>query len=82
MPAKIEAFTAETFAQGVNGAAFQFLPDGRILLAEKNGRIRIVGKDGRLSEPLAGMPPDMFTTGQSLFSAQRCSRCRSASSSH
>ena len=32
-PAKIETFTVETFAQGVNGAAFQFLPDGRILLA-------------------------------------------------
>src|SRR5438034_6799009 len=45
VPAKTEAFTVETFAQGVNGAAFQFLPDGRILLAERNGRIRIVGKD-------------------------------------
>jgi glucose/arabinose dehydrogenase len=69
-PAKIETFTVETFAQGVNGAAFQFLPDGRILVAEKNGRIRIVGKDGKVSEPLAGMPSDMFTTGQSVFSAQ------------
>src|SRR6187431_104588 len=52
VPAKVETFAVETFAQGVNGAAFQFLPDGRILLAEKNGRIRIVGKDGKLSEPL------------------------------
>jgi hypothetical protein len=58
--------------KGVNGAAFQFLPDGRILLAEKNGRIRIVGKDGKLSEPLAGMPSDMFTTGQSRI--QRATR--------
>jgi glucose/arabinose dehydrogenase len=70
VPAKTEAFTVETFAQGVNGAAFQFLPDGRILLAEKNGRIRIVGKDGKVSEPLAGMPADMFTAGQTVFSAQ------------
>jgi len=69
-PAKTEAFTAQTFAEGMNGAAFQFLPDGRILLAERNGRIRIVGKDGKLSEPLAGMPPDMYTTGQSLFSVE------------
>jgi aldose sugar dehydrogenase len=67
MPAKTEAFTVETFAQGVNGAAFQFLPDGRILLAERNGRIRIVGNDGKISEPLAGMPSDMYATGQSLF---------------
>ena len=70
MPAKVETFTVETFAQGVNGAAFQFLPDGRILLAEKNGRIRIIGKDGKLAEPLTGMPSDMFTAGQSVFSAQ------------
>jgi glucose/arabinose dehydrogenase len=70
MPTKVETFSVETFAQGTNGATFQFLPDGRILLAEKNGRIRIVGKDGKLSEPLAGMPADMFTTGQSVFSAQ------------
>jgi aldose sugar dehydrogenase len=69
-PAKTEAFTVQTFAEGLNGAAFQFLPDGRILLGERNGRIRIVGKDGKPSEPLAGMPADMYTTGQSLFSVQ------------
>ena len=68
-PAKTEAFAVQTFAEGVNGAWLQFLPDGRILLAEKNGRIRIVGKDGKASEPLAGMPSDMYTTGQSVFNA-------------
>ena len=30
-------------ASGTNGAAFQFLPDGRILLGERNGVIRIAG---------------------------------------
>src|SRR5512138_1381610 len=69
VPAKVETFAVETFAQGLNGATFQFLPDGRILLAEKNGRIRIVGKDGKVSEPLAGMPADTFGTGQSVYSA-------------
>jgi glucose/arabinose dehydrogenase len=69
-PSKTESFSIQTFAEGVNGAAFQFLPDGRILLGERNGRIRIVGKDGKLSEPLAGMPSDMVGTGQSLFSVQ------------
>lgn len=69
-PAKTEAFTVQTFAEGLNGAAFQFLPDGRILLGERNGRIRIIGKDGKPSEPLAGMPADMYATGQSLFSVQ------------
>ena len=69
-PAKTEAFTVQTFAEGLNGAAFQFLPDGRILLGERNGRIRIIGKDSKPSEPLAGMPADLYTTGQNLFSVQ------------
>ena len=69
-PAKTEAFTVQTFAEGFNGAAFQFLPDGRILLGERTGGIRIVGRDGKPSAPLAGMPADMYTTGQSLFSVQ------------
>jgi len=67
-PAKSETFAVETFAQGVNGAWFRFLPDGRIILAEKNGRIRIVGKGGEVGEPLAGMPSNMFTQGQALYS--------------
>jgi glucose/arabinose dehydrogenase len=33
-----------------------FLPDGRMLVTERPGRLRIVGRDGRLSEPLAGVP--------------------------
>ena len=70
-PAKPEAFVVETFATGTNGAGFQFLPDGRILLAERNGVIRIVGKDGTLSDPLTGMPSDMSKTGQSLYSVER-----------
>ncbi len=69
--ARTAAFTLETFATGTNGAGFQFLPDGRILLGERNGHIRIVAKDGTLSDPLAGMPPDMATAGQSLFSVER-----------
>lgn len=73
-PARTSAFTVETFATGTNGAGFQFLPDGRILLGERNGRIRIVGKDGTLSEPLAGMPADLATSGQSLFSVERDQR--------
>ncbi|MGH7316995.1 MAG: PQQ-dependent sugar dehydrogenase, partial [Candidatus Rokuibacteriota bacterium] len=32
------------------------LPDGRFLVTERPGRMRIVGRDGRLSEPLAGVP--------------------------
>ena len=73
-PGTRSAFTVAAFASRTNGAGFQFLPDGRILLGERNGVIRIVGRDGKLSDPLAGMPPDMAKAGQSLFSIERDQR--------
>jgi glucose/arabinose dehydrogenase len=33
-----------------------FLPDGRMLVTEKAGRLRIVDATGKLSEPVAGLP--------------------------
>jgi glucose/arabinose dehydrogenase len=33
-----------------------FLPDGRMLVTEKEGRLRIIAPDGSLSEPLGGVP--------------------------
>jgi glucose/arabinose dehydrogenase len=48
---------AETVAKGLEHPwALAFLPDGRILVTERPGRLRIVEKDGRLSRPLAGVP--------------------------
>jgi aldose sugar dehydrogenase len=32
------------------------LPDGRFLVTERPGRLRLVGRDGKLSEPLTGVP--------------------------
>ena len=47
----------ETVARGlVLPWALAFLPDGRMLVTEKPGRIRIVARDGTLSPPLAGVP--------------------------
>ncbi len=40
-----------------------FLPDGRMLVTERPGRLRLVTKDGKLSEPLSGVP-DVFPRGQ------------------
>ncbi len=33
-----------------------FLPDGRMLVTERAGRLRIVGRDGTLSAPVEGVP--------------------------
>jgi aldose sugar dehydrogenase len=33
-----------------------FLPDGRMLVTERPGRMRIVTKDGKASQPIAGVP--------------------------
>jgi aldose sugar dehydrogenase len=33
-----------------------FLPDGRMLVTERPGRIRLIAADGKLSEPLSGVP--------------------------
>jgi glucose/arabinose dehydrogenase len=33
------------------------LPEGRLLVTERVGRMRIIERDGRLGEPLAGLPP-------------------------
>lgn len=52
-----ESFRVTRFASGLDhpwGAAL--LPDGRLLVTERPGRLRLVGRDGAVSAPLAGVP--------------------------
>jgi glucose/arabinose dehydrogenase len=54
----------ETIATGLqNPWGLVFLPDGRALVTERPGRLRIIGKDNKLSDPVAGVP-DVAAVGQ------------------
>ena len=47
----------DTVAKGlVHPWSLAFLPDGRMLVTERPGRMRIVTSDGKLSKPLGGVP--------------------------
>ncbi len=66
-PAKTVGYSVETVAEGFTGAfSFNFLPDGRILVGERPGHIKLVGKDGKVSE-IEGLPTTLWARGQGLF---------------
>lgn len=52
------SFKMEVIARNLETPwALAFLPDGRLLITERPGRIRIVGKDGKMEpEPVKGLP--------------------------
>ncbi len=58
--ANAQPVKVETLAEGLEFPwSLAFLPDGRMLVTERPGRLRVVAGDGTLSEPVAGLPAIM-----------------------
>jgi glucose/arabinose dehydrogenase len=58
------AFDVVQIAEGLqNPWSLAFLPDGRMLVTERPGRLRVVTADGKLSEPVTGLP-ELVAGGQ------------------
>ena len=56
-PSSVGDLMVQTVANGlVHPWSLAFLPDGRMLVTERPGRIRIVGHNGQLSPPLRDVP--------------------------
>ncbi len=63
-PSELGTLTTEVVASGLEYPwALAFLPDGRMLVTERPGRLRLVTTDGRLSSPISGVPR-VFAQGQ------------------
>ncbi|HEX5000102.1 MAG TPA: PQQ-dependent sugar dehydrogenase [Terriglobia bacterium] len=67
---KASSYSVETVAEGLAGGfTFNFLPDGRMIVAERAGHLRLVARDGKISE-VGGLPANLWARGQGLYEAR------------
>jgi len=63
-PSSAGTLKVTTLATGLDHPwSMEFLPDGRMLVTERPGRLRIVNKEGVISPPLKGLPA-IYAEGQ------------------
>jgi aldose sugar dehydrogenase len=64
VPTQAGPIKVETVTRGLEHPwGLAFLPDGRMLVTERTGKLLIVQKDGTMSKPLSGVPK-VFAEGQ------------------
>ena len=66
-PKQTSKYRTETITDKLTGPwAIAFLPDGKFLISERRGNLRTVTPDGKMSEPIAGVPPVKVVAAQSF----------------
>ena len=66
-PAQRSRYAVEMIASGLDHPwSLAFLPNGHVLITERNGRMRIVTSRGEVSDPVQGLPPFLLAGGHGL----------------
>ena len=66
-PKQKSKYRTETITDKLTGPwAIAFLPDGKFLISELRGKLRTVTPNGKVSEPIAGVPPVKVVAAQSF----------------
>lgn len=66
-PVETSRYVVETVASGlVQPWSLGFLPDGRMIVTERPGRVRVIDRNGTLAAPLAGVPEVRDVRGRGL----------------